>query len=236
MLPVHVEPVQVLPVQVEPVHDAWSKSPTTVRSPVRCSPWPFWRTKWPRSPSSDPVPSDQPWRWMPLMRPRSVVGEKSSWRSRTPCPAWRAGASTGTAELVMMAFASSGVRSSRASRRLATTPAVKAVACDVPLPRRPPSTIASGFPSAMAASGARPPRIERPGATTSGERPREPTADQDGTVARCRSPGSTSRVSAAPTAMTHGLIAGVVSRPSSAPWLPAATATVMPWRHAASTA
>ena len=116
------------------------------------------------------------------------------------------------------------------------TPATKAVACELPLPSSRPSTTASGRASAIVESGASPPRIERPGATRSGSRLPSPTADQAGTGAATRVSEVTARVSAAPTAMTQGLIAGVSRRPSAVPWLPAATATVTPWRQAASTA
>jgi hypothetical protein len=138
-LPVHTEPFQVPSDHAAPTADnraqrrpshGWpmmSVSPvSSTPSSATCSP--------PRAASSDPEPLAVGHVWGRLGCAGAVVAARTS---IIPPPASRADApASGVADFRKIAFTMSGVRLGRASSRRATAPAVTAVACDVPVPRK----------------------------------------------------------------------------------------------------
>ena len=127
---------------------------------------------------------------------------------------------------------SSGVSPGLADSMRATTPETTAAACDVPVPLKSPVPRRASGPEkvSMVEPGARSETIETPGASRSGLPP--PWLENAAGASSARS--AVPAVSAAPTVMTNGSSAGLVT--GAEPRFPADTTTTRPARQARWTA
>ena len=231
MPPVQLEPFHAAVVQLLPSHGCPKMSVSPSSLTPSCS-----RICEPRAALSDPVPVDgsQVWATPPS---EGVRCDRAARRSSVPAPSARSGAfGRRSAVSVRIAFTWSGLSHGRWSSKSAVAPETTAAACEVPLPRknresptRPPGAIVS-----MPLPGTRRLTIDLPGATRSGFLSPSPALDHAGTSSSCTLTVPLGLL--APTAITYGSYAGLLSLALPNPAFPPATTTTMPLRHATSVA